>query len=478
MVTAVNIVFAPTGQSFLLEMRREETPTRTTGLPLQRTSLSPERIFISDVMKRIRDYALPSATDAIPLVGDRRFVECFDYGTLQPLRAHDPVSEGQKLLLFASPHLSNVLTERLSGLRPWPQDEGSKLPVTGEERWANLRQACLALDVPPLLHRNQMEQEMNRCTEKVKDTAKRFQAAKEGIEEALESIKDINIFRGFDSPLMSFVDANGMRMAAVQGEVKLCEAAKCIDDARAMAPEVIRAIVRESQITECVQASESWRTFSTPDEHAGDSSVVAVLMQEVGRKLVAVRSILTKIGKITRQQSKCRRYCEAVLHHVVHRQRILCQLPQGVEAAERLLERRITLRRAIRRLILPLEAEHRSLERDIQYFLGKWRDCLPDDLFGAVTTPLPALYPPEDTVAHDMDRYFLDVGKDEAEELLQSISMAPGTSPIASSAVEAELRDVEDEVQRCEVALRLAIERRDALRRESKQHSIDELGAE
>ncbi|CBH16149.1 hypothetical protein, conserved [Trypanosoma brucei gambiense DAL972] len=452
MAITVQLVLASTGHSLPMTVYQEETTPHTTCQLSSIPVLRSQKVFVSDLVLLIRNCRSASMTDCHPSSEGWKYIECFDYTSLRPLRPNEAIAEKQKLLVFTPLLLSEALLEQYSSTKEHSHRTKSKVDME-EERWLNLKQAIAALAVLLKLHQEQMERQMDLCVKKVNETAPRFHAAKEGISHALEKIKDIKVFNDPDFSLIALVDASEIETAVEQGEVKLQRALRYLKEAQTMAPSVLDAISKEVELGNSIQTTSAWHSYKTT-EQADGCSAVSALMLEVKRRVDAVRMILTDITKIGRKQSACSRYCDAVHCHVVQKESNLHQLPKGLEVAQRLMERRIVMRRAIHRLLAPLEDEHRSLQQHLRQFAGDWGDCLPKDLFGAVAAPLPPLYPVDDDVAQKMDRHFFDLEKDATEEFLLSVGAASVGPSEPCAALERRLREVEGELRLCRAALK------------------------
>ncbi|KAG8348761.1 hypothetical protein ERJ75_000036900 [Trypanosoma vivax] len=456
----VQVVLATTGRRRLLTVRHRGTasiPSLSLPLPGPGGS-SPAKVLVSDVMSSVlhswaagSEGGRASTTDT---ASERPYVELFDYAALRPLQATEGINPGQCLLLFTPAALSGALEELLAGKGA---ADATNPQAAEEERWAGLRQAILALDVPLQLHRESMDKEMEACTLKVRGTEVQFSAAKEGIADALGRAERVKVFYDDDVSLVELVDVEAISLIVCQGEEKLSEAAQLLEDARAMVPDIMSEIAKEEQAARDLLGTRAWGCAPASGVEDMCESAVAVLMREVERKTCAVRRVLTAIRKVMRLLQRCDHYCDAVLIHVVQRHRNLCDLPEGMEAARELVGRRIVLRRAIRRLLLPLQGERDSIEDAVSAFSQRWATCVPESIFKAVCNPLPPLLPAEDQLAQEMDRHLVDVERDVTEDLLGSI----GSTPIVHS-LDQRLQGMESKLQQCMAEL-------ECTRQENKQ---------
>ncbi|RNF12909.1 RNA helicase [Trypanosoma rangeli] len=457
MSITVQLVFAPTGCQFPVEVKHPRSSPVFTSSSLASSSpgsfSQSSKIFVSDIVSCVN-----SCKVASPLSGDTErnvkiYVELFDYTTLRPLLTNEPVVDGQKLLLFVPALVADSLAEQL--LHQWgqtaPGDQG--IHTDEKERWKNLRQAILALNAPQKLHQELMEKEMEDCVQLLEFATTQLNAAKENIPHVLAGMKDMRLFYDPEVPLTSLAERKHLDAAVRTGEKKLQEAATLLESVQAMVPAVIEAINAEAQVSENVEKTPAWKTFLPSTMDGREEVAVTTLMYEVDRKVQVVLGIVENIVKLTKQLKRCRHYASAVLNHVVEQHNKLCLLPQGMEAAKEVVHRRIILRRAIRRMLVPLEVEYHATERIIHKFTENWSQLLPDNLYRAVSTPLPPLYPPDDFIANDMDRLFLDVEDDETERLLNAINASSSSKGQCNQMTERSLKEAEEKLQRCETVL-------------------------
>ncbi|KAH9578039.1 hypothetical protein LSM04_003284 [Trypanosoma melophagium] len=463
MTISVQLVVALTGLRFFFEVRHQKSPPLLASLSvslLSQTNIpTSTNVFVSDVMACIYNFRFSPVGSSSVGSGEgnkKSYLELFDYDSLQPLYPNEVVGDGQKLLLFAQPALSESISEQLLN-RPRAAVEGIQGNATeDEERWQNLRQAILALQVPLRLHQQIMEREMEACAELLESTAEQFGLSKDNIHAALERAGSIKLFYRPDTLATDLVDKRHLNIALQQGEVKLREAAKSLESARAMAPTVMEAIKAETQVVSDLEKLPAWQSYTTAAADKNDEPPIIQLMQEVVRKVQVVRGIISDIAVITKRQQKCRHYCAAIVDHVIQHHKRLVLLPDGIEAARAVLHRRIVLRRAARRLLVPLEAEHRATEATIHQFAEKWGQWLPESLFKAVASPLPPLYPQDDAIAQEMDSLFVDLQEDATEELLAAIGTASSSENMEQYMLKQRLAEVERELQRCKALLEVA----------------------
>ncbi|KEG12829.1 hypothetical protein DQ04_01401130 [Trypanosoma grayi] len=444
MTIVVQLVIASTGFRVSLVVKQAKSPSLLASSSLASSSqgnvVTTTKIFVSDVVLGVQSRGSSPQGVSGTEGSKQSYVEVFDYATLRPLLANEAVTDGQKLLLFTPPVLSDTLMEHLASLGP-PTHDTPCMSTTEEERWQNLRQAILALRTPLKLHQDVMERELEVCNKQFETTKAEFAMAEKGIYEAMENIKNVKIFYSLETPATEFVDAKYMEAVIQQGGVKLQEAEECLTNARNMAPGIIEAIRSEAQVAEGLEGTSAWKTFSASTTEGSNETAVSVLMKEVERKVQVVRLLVSKITLATKRLQKCRHYCQAVVYHVVQQHKKLCRLPEGLEAAQGVVKRRIILRRAIRRLLVPLEALHSETEEIIHQFAEKWSQWLPDGLFRAVSSPLPPLYPLDDALAQGEDHLFVDIEDDETEGLLATIGSV-------SSAEVANIRAMEREMEK------------------------------
>ncbi|ORC90420.1 uncharacterized protein TM35_000082180 [Trypanosoma theileri] len=467
MSVVVQLVVALTGLRFFFEVRHQKSPSllasSSVSLLSQTNITTSTNVFVSDIMAYIHNFRFsPVGNSNSVSVGSidgnkKSYVELFDYNSLQPLYPNDIVEDRQKLLLFAPPAFSELISEQLSHRCRPAEGESQGTSIEDEERWQNLRQAISALQVPLTLHQQIMEREMEACAELLTNTEEQFVLSKENIHAALERAESIKLFYRPDTHATELIDRRHLHIALQQGEVKLKEAAKSLESARAMAPTVVEAIKAEIQVVSDLEKMPAWQSYTTAAADKNDESSIIQLMQEVVRKVQVVRTIISDIALITKRQQKCRHYCAAIVDHVIQHHKRLVLLPEGLEAAREVLHRRIILRRAARRLLVPLEAEHRATEMCIHQFAEKWGQWLPESLFKAVASPLPPLYPQDDTIAQEMDSLFVDLQEDATEELLAAIGTVSSSSDnMEQYMLQQRLAEVERELQRCKALLEVA----------------------
>ncbi|KAF8288028.1 hypothetical protein TcBrA4_0014450 [Trypanosoma cruzi] len=460
MSITVQLVFAPTGCQFPVEVKHSRTSPVLTSSSLASSSqwgvAHSSKIFVSDIVSCVHSCRLTPLRNADTEGNVKIFVELFDYDTLRPLLTNEPVLEGQKLLLFVPTIVADSLAEHL--LHQWrlTAADNQILHTDEEERWKNLRQAVLALNIPLKLHQDLMEKELKTSIQLLEITNSQLNDAKENVPRVLESMKEVKLFYDPEVPLTSLAERSHLDAAVQMGESKLREAAKILDSAQSMAPAVMEAIKAEAQASNDVEKTSAWKMFFPSIKDGREESSVTALMYEVDRKVQVVRSIVEEVAKITKRLKRCQHYASAVLGHVVEPHKKLCLLPEGMEAAREVVHRRIILRRAIRRVLVPLEVEYHATERIIHKFAEKWSQWLPDSLYRGVSTPLPPLYPPDDFIAKDMDHLFLDIEDDETEKLLAAIDAMSSSAPQESQVTEKRLQQMEAKLQRCKAVLESA----------------------
>lgn len=472
MCIVVQLVFAATGRRFPLEVAKHQQSS--SPLFFESSSLVsssqlnctvPTKYFVLDVVSCVESCGSELFNNATLWKDKQSYVEFFDYNTLKPLLSNEPVVDGQRLLLFTPSFLSDALEKIL--FSQWRKAAGDTccLQTDEEECWRNLRQAILALEVPLSLHQKVMEKEISNCFEQFNSTTSQLAFVREGVNDSLEKIKNLNLFYSPDTPVTSIVDVKTFLTAIQQGDTKLLEVGKILNEVQSLVPAVLEAIKEEEQVANEFKNTSAWNYFSpsTSSIDTSDTSFVSTLMTEVKRKVDLVRNILCNIAKITKQTQKCRHYCHAIVGHVVLRHKKLCLLPEGLEAAKEVLIRRVILRRAIRRLLAPLETEYRAVEAKIHQFSEKWNQWLPGGFFKSVSSPLPDFYPPDDEIAREMDRYFVDVNRDETEELLTAIGVGTASSTERERAMEKRLAELEAELQRNKTALEVSEKKKEEL---------------
>ncbi|RNF22471.1 RNA helicase [Trypanosoma conorhini] len=473
MSITVQLVFAPTGCQFPVEVKHQRSSPVFTSSSLASSSpgsfSQSSKIFVSDIVSCVYSCQVAPLRNTETERSGKIYVEVFDYATLRPLLTNETVVDGQKLLLFVPTIVADLLAEQLLHQRGHAVVGSQSIHTDEEERWKNLRQAILALNAPLKLHQELMVKEMGSCVQLLEATTAQLNAAKENIPRVLGELKDIKLFYDPEVPLATLAERKHLDAAVQKGEARLREAAKMLESVQAMAPAVMEASNAEAKLSEEVEKTSAWKKCSPTFVDGREESSLTVLMYEVDRKVQVVLGIVEEIAKLTKKLQRCRHYASAVLDLVVERHKKLCLLPEGMEAAKEVVHRRIILRRAIRRVLVPLEVEYHATERIIHKFAEKWSQWLPDNLYRAVSTPLPPLYPPDDFIANDMDRLFLDVEDDETEKLLAAIDATSSPQGRGSHTAEMRLREMEEKLQQCSAALKKAQKEKEEVEEELRQ---------